>query len=242
MAVAVAVPLIIVGLVLGMSWWLTLLLAVVVGLAAGGFVIYRALAAAVERSLTTFEGATESDHGRLVNLVDGLSLSVGLSDVELFTVQDHALNAAALADGQRSVVVVTTGLLEAVDLMELEGVIAELLVRIKTGDADVATAAASLAQPFIEGPLAGPLGFVGERLLTSALDPDRDQLADQAAVAVTRYPPALGRALDRIAKADPRARTANRRNDHLWLVPPLGDDAVLVPVPLEWRVDMLLEL
>ena len=77
---------------------------------------------------------------------------------------------------------VTTGLLTELDRIELEAVLAEELIQIRRRETLPATV------------LVATFG-VGRAL---ALPGDRDAQADQAAVALTRYPPALASALEKL--------------------------------------------
>ena len=116
--------------------------------------------------------------------------------------------------------VFSTGLLDALDRVSLEGVVAEALVRIRSGDAEAATLGAVLYGDLQRGPLAAigkPAAVVGLRRL---LAEDRDLSADRAAVALTRYPPGLLAALSIIRDGTPTTAAADPSNEHLWLVPP----------------------
>lgn len=240
MAIVIAVVLAVVvslffGLV-GLPWWIGPILAVVV---AAGIVWYLLTSAygAVSGSL----GSTSSDTDRwprFENLVDGLSLSIGVTDPDLQVIEDSAMNAVSLAQGTNETIVVTSGLLDGLDRMQLEGVIAEMLVRIKSGDAERATAATGLLRPL----LGGPLRSVGNRLLTQLLPEDREMTADLAAVSVTRFPPGLGAALRTMAQGSITPAGATVGNDHLWLAPPLDGEGAVPALPLAWRVDTLLEI
>ncbi|MGH1503679.1 MAG: hypothetical protein ACRBI6_09010 [Acidimicrobiales bacterium] len=235
---AVAIPLLVLTLWAGMPWWPVPILAIGVGVVTAGVLVQGSL----DRVIESFGPLAPTDDERLSNLVEGLSLSLGLDEPELFVIADKGANAAAVADGDRSMLIVTDRLLGELDRMCMEGVVAELLVRIKDGDAVVATQVAGILAPRMEGPLAPVLGGIARKAMADALDTDRDLLADQAAAAATRYPPGLAAALATIDKLGARTSATNRQNDHLWIAPSLGDEAVIPHVPLEWRVDMLLEI
>lgn len=86
------------------------------------------------------------------------------------------------------------------------------------------------------------------RLVVSRLvAPNRESLADVAAVGVTRFPPALAAALEKIAAA-PSSPAAGAAVAHLWLVPPPGTGGTTTdrvfdpPPPVADRVETLLEL
>jgi len=158
---------------------------------------------------------------RFTNLVEGLAPAAGLGRPRCFVVEDTAPNALAAGRDQRhGCVVVTSGLLDALSRMELEGVVAHCLVRIRDG----AVAAPTVALAFGRRPQApAPLGS--------------NVAADLAAVSLTRYPPGLATALRRIAPAAGAVPVgASPLLDSLWLVPPGSADE------LEARVEALEEL
>ena len=103
-------------------------------------------------------------------------------------------------------IVVTTGLVRRLDRMQLEAVVADLLVQIRDGFSAAATL--SLAFRPSRPPAAVPFA-----------------IADSRAVTLTRYPPALAGAIDVMAAGGPSApRRSSPVLGPLWLVPP-GDPA-----------------
>lgn len=133
---------------------------------------------------------------RLVNLVEALCVADGLPVPELRVLEDPAPNAVVL--GRRpgdAVLVVTSGLLGLLDRMELEAIVAHELSHAKRRDLGPAAAACRAL-----GPLA-PLWPATGRVLLRVAGATREALADQAAVRVTRYPPALASALEKLAAA-----------------------------------------
>ncbi len=240
MAVVIAIVLsIVLGLIfglVGLPWWIGPILAIVAGAATVWYLLTSAFGA-VSNSL----GATSSNIDawpRYENLVDGLSLAIGVTDPDLRVINDPAMNAVSVAQGTNESIVVTSGLLDGLDRMQLEGVIAEMLVRIKSGDAERATVATGLLRPL----LGGPLRSVGNKLLTQLLPQDREMAADLAAVSVTRFPPGLGAALRTMAQGSITPAGATVGNDHLWLAPPLDGEGAVPALPLAWRIDTLLEI
>lgn len=244
MAVVLAVLLsIVVGVIfglIGLPWWLGPIIGVI---AAVGIVWY--LLSTAYDSVATSLGSTSPDIGqwpRFDNLVDGLSLAIGVTDPDLQVIDDPAMNAISLAQGTNESIIVTSGLLDQLDRMQLEGVVAEMLVRVKSGDAERATTATGLLRPLLSGPLSGPLGGVGNNLLARLMPEDREMTADLAAVSVTRFPPGLGAALRTIAQGSFTPAGATVGNDHLWLAPPLDGEGAVPALPLAWRIDTLLEI
>ena len=165
----------------------------------------------------------EPGEARLANLVEGLAPGAGVARPACFLVDDAAPNAlAAGRDARSGCIVATTGLLDLLSRMELEGVVAQCLVRIRDGDVAAPTIALAL----------------GRRGNGPAPETDgRSFPADRAAVALTRYPPGLASALRHLA-SDPGAvpAAASELLGPLWLVPPGSS------VALQQRIAALEEL
>ncbi len=76
--------------------------------------------------------AAEVDCARLHNLVEGLCIAAGLPKPRLYVVDDDAPNAFATGrDPRHAAVAVTTGLLDKLNRVELEGVLAHELSHVK---------------------------------------------------------------------------------------------------------------
>lgn len=247
LAIAIPAMLVLTGLAAvlpAIPWWTGLVLGAVIALV----LVAIQLRGSFARVLAAI-GATPADpttHARAFNLVQGLSLAGGISEPELHVVDDEARNAAAIAQGDKSAIVITSGLLDVIDRIGLEGVVAEALVRIGNGDAEGSTMGTGLFGPMLSGPLASvgkPLAAFG---LGRLIGPDRDLAADRAAVALTRYPPGLLAALDLIREGSPAPRRSTEATAHVWLVPPaaleIGAEPVLPSTPLDLRIDVLGEL
>jgi heat shock protein HtpX len=147
---------------------------------------------------------------RYANLVDGLCQSAGLPVPARYVAAGDAANAFAV--GRRpdaASLVVTSGLLTALNRVELEGVLAHELAHIQTGGARLATLGVALA----------PL----RRLAAPAR---RELEADEGGVRLTRYPPGLASALTKLEASGPPPGGSSVR--HLWTVAP--GDATRPPV------------
>ena len=142
-----------------------------------------------------------------------------------------------------STVVVTSGLLEGARTVEMEVLAAELLCRVRDGSARFGTVAAGL--PGVVRAAAGrgpprsprPWASSGRRAPT----------AD--AVSVTRYPPALIAALERMAEQGTRVDGADPATAALWIAPAVDAAAGVDPAvdrtanqPLDHRIAVLREL
>lgn len=87
-------------------------------------------------SLNKARPATKEENQKLVNILDALVVSSGLSTTpRLYVVEDAQANAFATGrNPENAVICVTTGLLEKLDYYELEGVVAHELAHIKNYD------------------------------------------------------------------------------------------------------------
>ena len=225
------------------------------------------------------------EYRRLHNLVDGLCIGGGLPKPGVYVIDDPAPNAFATGrNPEHAAVAVTTGLLERMDRVELEGVLAHELSHIKNYDVLVSTVAvvmagvvvllADLALRFLwwggprhrndssegrgAGSLVGVLGLVlivfapiVARLMHFAVSRRRESLADFSAVKLTRYPPGLISALEKLRSDTSVVHSASRATAHLWIESPLerreSRGAWLnrwfdTHPPLEERIEALKEL
>lgn len=244
---AIIVASIIFGL-LPTPWWL----GIPVGLAIAALVVWLRVRSADQQVMSKLGGGLLQADGatRLENLVQGLSLAGGVEEPDVIVLSDPARNALAVRSGGRNRVIVTQGLLESLEVVELEGVVAELMTRLKSGDAEAATLGAALfGQPMLDGPLSAVLAPVANLGLSRLLNEDRDLEADRQAVRLTRYPPGLHGALRKIGEGDATPKTYSPGQAHLWLVDPVSgaDTARSVDgdgtrAPLGLRIDVLAEL
>lgn len=228
-ALAFAVgPALIVGIVLGLAvWWVAGIIAfVVIGAALGGWARFGG-----DRIVASRLGGRPADpaaDARLCNLVEGLSTGAGVHQPRLIVVDSPGLNALASgSSGRRALLAVTTGLLAELDRIELEAVLAEELWMIRHEEMVPLTV------------LAATFGL-GRSL---AVSHDRDAAADQGAISLTRYPPALASALEKIeAKGGTVAGQAGS-TAQLWLADPTGTTTPSTGrLPLSERIEALREL
>jgi heat shock protein HtpX len=148
--------------------------------------------------------ATKS-HARLLNLVEGLCATVGTRQPEVRVRDAEGLNAAVCGRRRRSAtLVVTQGLLDQLNRVELEGVVAQLLTRIRSHDILPATVTVAT------------LG-IGATLLSP---PEPVTAMDRAAMSFTRYPPGLISALEKMEAKGTAVRGVSRSTAHLWFADP----------------------
>jgi heat shock protein HtpX len=136
------------------------------------------------------EPADEDDYARVFNQVEGLCATMGLALPTICVVEDDVLEALVLGRRRRAaVLVVTSGLADSLDPVQLEGVLAHELVHVKCADIVPATMAAAVALPVVTV-------LPGMANLVHGLSGrGREFRTDQLAVSVTRYPPGLRQAL-----------------------------------------------
>lgn len=201
-------------------------LALGVALAVGGLVLGALLVAlGLLRAPTRVEhllGAHRLPHGsqpRVENLIEGLCATFGVPAPPLYAVEDPRVNLAMVATPTGSVMVVTKGLCERPDLMELEGLLAHGLAHLRLDDVRRGTLAATLPGLFGSDAMRHRLAGRG-RLLR----------ADEVAAATVRYPPGLLAALQRCRTDPPPAASSLfaserfARTRWLWFDPLPGVD------------------
>ncbi|QGG95140.1 M48 family metalloprotease [Actinomarinicola tropica] len=217
------------GALLG-AWWLGAL----VGAVAGGAAVAWWLAGTSERVLQAVDAVPvpSGEQPRLRNLVDGLCATSGLPVPALSIIDVDAANSLAVGTSpDDTTLVLTRGLLDRLDRIELEGVVARELARVRRGEVALAT-------------LLVPLGSIAPGLLARFL-PDRyDVRADIEAVGLTRYPPGLTRALEKTGTASAVPHVP-RSTSHLWLDDPSptgGEPPATAHSPIEERIATLQEL
>lgn len=205
-------------------------------LAVGWVLAVRARVASAPRRMTDSLGATPlvaGERPRLENLLEGLCVTSGVTAPEVLVLDSPALNAMVAAGRDEHRIVVTAGLVDGLGRLELEGVLANLLGRVRDGSARYATTVLAL------------LGATprSSKLLASHLGEQRSVLSDLAAVDLTRYPPGLISALAAMAEGDTVVSAAAPLSAALWLAPVQpGGDGIGELQPLSLRIAVLSEL
>jgi len=198
--------------------------------------------------------ADPHQYARLYNLIEGLCIASGLPKPRLYIIEDEAPNAFATGrNPKHAAIAVTTGLLEKMNRVELEGVLAHELSHIRNYDILVMTLTvtmvgiiALLSDFFLRfmffggrrdndnngnNPLAIVFMIVGFILLIfaplialvmqSAVSRKREFLADASGVQLTRYPPGLISALEKLKGDTTVIHSASKATAHLWIEEPL---------------------
>ena len=202
--------------------------------------------------------ADPNEFQRLHNLVEGLCIAAGLPKPQVFVISDPAPNAFATGrNPQHASIAVTSGLLEMMNRVELEGVLAHELSHVRNYDVLVSTIAVVLLGSIAlvsdtairmmwwnggrvrrsgdHGDRSNPLAFVGfallifapilARVFQAALSRRRETLADMSAVLLTRYPPGLISALQKLDADSTVTHSASRATAHLWIEQPVARTA-----------------
>jgi heat shock protein HtpX len=120
-------------------------LVVALAIAAGlSFLSYRAGDKLVLRAARA-RRVTHEEEPRLHNVVEGLALAGGLPKPAVYVIPEQAMNAFATGpDPQHSSIAVTRGLLDAMNRVELEGVVAHEMSHIRDRDILLGTVVATL--------------------------------------------------------------------------------------------------
>lgn len=193
---------------------------------------------------------------RYHNLVEGLCIAAGLPKPRLYVVDDPAPNAFATGrNPKHAAIAVTSGLLEKMNRVELEGVLAHELSHIKNYDMLVSTIAvtavgvvvllADLGMRFMwfggrrsrrdTTDSNNPLGLIlvllalallvlapfFAQLMKMAVSRNREYLADASGVQLTRYPPGLISALEKLKADGTVVHEATKATAQLWIEEPL---------------------
>ncbi len=199
--------------------------AVIVGVAVGAFLWFAATSIAL-RHLGA-EPLPPGEAPRLESIVESVCAGSGITEPELHVVDAEPIDAAVAGSSRDTHLVVTRGLLERLDRLETEAVVARELGQFGSGiQAATVLVGASRA-----------LGPLGEAMRRRLVDDRRLARADIDGVRFTRYPPGLATVFD-------KAVASARVNDvpacrHLWMI---GPQESRVQPPLRERLDVLREL
>lgn len=272
-----------VGYLVGFGpWGIVVALAISAAMAFASYWKADTIALAVSRA----HPADPERYQRLHNLVEGLCIAGGLPKPRVYVIDDPAPNAFATGrNPQHAAIAVTSGLLEKMNRVELEGVLAHELSHIRNYDILVSTLAVTLVGAVAlltdvairmmwwnggrvrregdRGDGANPLALIGfvllifapliARAMQAAVSRRRETLADVSACQLTRYPPGLISALEKLRDDTTVTHSASTATAHLWIEQPMsgvGDSGRLGRVhslfdthpPLDERIALLREL
>lgn len=159
---------------------------------------------------------------RLFNLLQGLCASAGLVAPRVSVTDDDGINALVVADPSRvkpSEMIVTRGFLEKLERIEMEGAIAVCLARLRSGLVESQTLAVAL---MVESPWFIP-GFARRGVIDASRVGQVVFDADVKGVGITRYPPGLAAAFQKMLVGSTRVMSADARTSLLWLANPSGE-------------------
>jgi heat shock protein HtpX len=219
-----------------------------------GSVIYATISYFISaRAALAFNGAKQikkSDDPRLWRTVENLAITEGLPMPKVHIINDPAFNAFATGrDPKNASVAITSGLLQALDDSELEGVMAHELGHIKNYDIRVSMVVFGLVAVIsVMADIFLRMSFFGRRgndnegnspvlmmagvvaiilapviavLIQTAVSRKREYLADATGAMTTRYPEGLARALEKIKAGGSATQRQNTSTAHLFIANPL---------------------
>ena len=213
-----------------------------------------------DKLVLTMTGARqiqESENPKLFGLIQEVCIASGLPMPKVAIVEDRAPNAFATGrNPEHALIAFTTGILEAMDRDELQGVIAHEMSHVANRDTLVSAVAATTAgaiamlSDFIMRMLwwgggrrdsrdngNNPIALIGSlivlilapvaaMLLQAAISRRREALADATAVQFTRNPAGLRSALEVLQADSTVVRHASNAVAHLYIESPLDSSSV----------------
>ena len=230
--------------------------AIAVPLAAGAAFLSYWKSDSIALAMSRARPADPEEFARLHNLVEGLCIASGLPKPRVYVVDDPAPNAFATGrNPQHAAIAVTTGLLEKMTRVELEGVVAHELAHIKNYDILVSTLAVTLVgvvalladigvrmlwwgggrRRYSDSDSGGGGGaalllvpailllilspFIA-KIMQATVSRRREALADMSGVEMTRYPPGLISALEKLRDDSTVVHAHSQATAHLWIEEP----------------------
>jgi heat shock protein HtpX len=213
-----------------------------------------------DKLVLTMTGAKliqESDNPKLFDLIQEVTIASGLPMPKVAIVIDSAPNAFATGrNPEHALIAFTTGILDAMDRDQLQGVIAHEMAHVANRDTLVSAVAATTAgaiailsdmltrMMFFGGgrdrnregggnPLALVVSLVililaplAAMMLKSAISRKRESLADATAVSFTRNPAGLRSALEVLAADSTVVHQRSTAVAHIWIESPLDSKSV----------------
>jgi len=213
-----------------------------------------------DKLVLTMTGAKliqESDNPKLFDLIQEVTIASGLPMPKVAVVIDSAPNAFATGrNPEHALIAFTTGILDAMDRDQLQGVIAHEMAHVANRDTLVSAVAATTAGAIaiVSDMLTRMMFFGGGRdrnregggnplalvislvililaplaavMLKSAISRKRESLADATAVSFTRNPAGLRSALEVLAADSTVVRQRSTAVAHIWIESPLDSKSV----------------
>jgi len=213
-----------------------------------------------DKLVLTMTGAKliqESDNPKLFDLIQEITIASGLPMPKVAVVIDDAPNAFATGrNPEHALIAFTTGILDAMDRDQLQGVIAHEMAHVANRDTLVSAVAATTAGAIaiLSDMLTRMMWFGGGRdrnregngnpialvislvililaplaamMLKSAISRKRESLADATAVSFTRNPAGLRSALEVLASDSTVVHQRSTAVAHIWIESPLDAKSV----------------
>jgi len=213
-----------------------------------------------DKLVLTMTGAKliqQSDNPKLFDLIHEVVIASGLPMPKVAIVVDSAPNAFATGrNPEHALIAFTTGILDAMDRDQLQGVIAHEMAHVANRDTLVSAVAATTAGAIaiLSDMLTRMMWFGGGRdrnregggnplllvvslvililaplaamMLKSAISRKRESLADATAVAFTRNPAGLRSALEVLASDSTVVQQRSTAVAHIWIESPLDSKSV----------------
>ena len=199
-------------------------------------------------AMTGAKEIEKKDNPELYRIVENLSITAGIPTPKVYILEELQPNAFATGrDEKHSAIALTRGLLEKLERLELEGVIAHEISHIKNRDTLLASSVVVLVGVvailsnwflrmgywrsrkkeerrnlifFLFGILGAILAPLVANLIRLAISRKREFLADATGALLTRYPEGLARALEKISRDQTIFKAANDLTSHLFIVNP----------------------
>ena len=211
-----------------------------------------------DKLVLTMTGAKliqESDNPKLFGLIHEVIIASGMPMPKVAIVVDSAPNAFATGrNPEHALIAFTTGILDAMDRDQLQGVIAHEMAHVANRDTLVSAVAATTAGAIaiVSDMLTRMMFFGGRRdkngngnpialvfsliililapiaaiMLKSAISRKRESLADATAVSFTRNPAGLRSALEILASDSTVVQQRSTAVAHIWIESPLDSKSV----------------
>lgn len=199
-------------------------------------------------SLSHAKLAKKEHYPQLYSIVENLSIGLGQTIPKIYVIEDGGMNAFATGrDPKNSAVAATTGLLQALDKKELEGVMAHELSHVRNYDIRLmslvtvlAGSIAIISDFFLRSLLWGGdrknsngilivialvaaiLAPIAAGLIKLSVSRSREYLADASGALLTRYPEGLASALEKISR-NPKVQHSSHATAHMFIESPFGE-------------------
>ncbi len=216
---------------------------------------------------------TKKDNPRFWRIVENLSITEGLPMPKVYIMDDPSPNAFATGrDPNHASVAATSGILEMMSDVELEGVMAHEMGHIKNYDIRISMIVFALVAVvaiiadimlrltwfrgddddsgnslfFIVGIIAAILAPLIAGMIQLAISRRREYLADATGALATRYPEGLASALEKIGQYGRPMKRQNSSTAHLFFANPLKTSGISnlfsTHPPIEDRIKRLKQM